>query len=349
MKKTLFAIGAMVAMVACSNDFVVKEAAQEAIGFDNAFVDNSTRSKETPGYSSENLFSDFAVYGFVQSAPLFNGVKVGKDVTNNDLKSAWKYEGTTYWIAGANYDFYAVAPFTGNWRVKDQTTPTDAGATITFTNVNGTQDLLYSGIVEKVGANTNNQAVAFTFKHILSKVKFSFINGYNASGATICVRDIQITNADKTAEATLTTNAAAWSNYNGEEVAIAFGNATTESAYATDADENKFANYDYAYDTTVESYYERFVIPANKEWEISFKVDLLVSGAVIKTYPHTAKLNATFESGMSYDIAATITAANIDPENKQEPIEFTATMTDWSPANNETADVDTIQQGTENN
>lgn len=347
MKKTLFAIAAMVAMVACNNDYVVKETAQEAIGFDNMFVDNSTRSEETPGYSSTNLFEDFAVYGFVEGAPLFNGVEVGKDVTNADLTSGWRYNGTQYWIAGANYDFYAVAPFDGDWSVKAGTA-TDAGAVISFTNENGTQDLLYSGIVERQGAPDNNQAVAFTFKHILSKVKFSFVNGYNASAATICVRDIQITNADKTAEATLATSAA-WSAHN-DEVAIAFGNATTEAAYATDDEEDNFANYDYAYNTTVESYYERFVIPANKEWEISFKVDLLVSGEVIKTYEHTAKLNAAFEPGASYDIAATITATNIDPANEQEPIEFTATMTDWSDeANNENATVDTIQQGTENN
>ncbi len=350
MKKTLFAIAAMVAMVACNNDYVVKETAQEAIGFDNMFVDNSTRSEETPGYSKANLFEDFAVYGFVEGAPLFNGVRVAKGIENGELESDWKYNGTQYWITGANYDFYAVAPFFAEnnyWRIADNATKTDAGTTITFTNTDGTQDLLYSGIVERQGAGSGNAAVAFTFEHILSKVKFSFKNGYNASAATICVRDIQITNADKTAEATLTTGAA-WGAY-ADVAAIAFGNATTEEAYATDADDDNFANYDYAYDTTVESYYERFVIPANKEWEISFKVDLLVSGAVIETYEHTAKLNAAFEPGASYDIAATITAANIDPNNEQEPIEFTATMTDWSEANNENATVDTIQQGTENN
>lgn len=345
MKKTLFAIGAMVAMVACSNDYVVKEAAQEAIGFDNAFVDNSTRSMETPGYSTTNLFNDFQVYGYVQGAPLFDADNNGVKVTKNG--DAWTYDGTKYWIAGANYDFYAVAPFTGNWAVKTGTTPTEAGAIITFTNANGTQDLLYSGIVEQQGKVSGNQAVAFTFKHILSKVKFSFVNGYNASAATICVRDIQITNADATADATLTTDAA-WSAHNGN-VAIAFGNATTEATYATDADDDNFANYDYAYNTTVESYYERFVIPANKEWNISFKVDLLVSGQVIKTYNHTAKLTALFEPGKSYDIAATITATNIDPDGKQEAIEFTATMTDWSTAEDKAATVDTIQQGTENN
>ena len=93
MKKTLLAILATVAMVACSNDEIVREAAPEAIGFDNAFVENSTRSVVTPGYSTTNLFNDFAVYGFVEDAVLFNGTKVAKDgsVSNGVLKQEWKY------------------------------------------------------------------------------------------------------------------------------------------------------------------------------------------------------------------------------------------------------------------
>ena len=118
------------------------------------------------------------------------------------MKQAWKYAGTQYWIAGANYDFYAVAPYNGNWVIKAATTPASTGAKISFTNVDGTQDLLYSGIVEREGAANSNAAVAFTFKHILSRVKFSFENGYNASAATICVRDIKITNAYATGVAT---------------------------------------------------------------------------------------------------------------------------------------------------
>lgn len=353
MKKTLLAILATVAMVACSNDEIVREAAPEAIGFDNAFVNNSTRSVETPGYSTTKLFNDFAVYGFVEDAVLFNGTKVAKDgsVSNGELKQNWKYAGTQYWITGANYDFYAVAPFNGNWTIKADTTPASTGAQISFTNVDGTQDLLYSGIVARQGVANNNAAVAFTFKHILSRVKFSFKNGYNASAATICVRDIKITNAYATGVATLGANAAAWSGQTGAIAAgVAFGNATTEATYATDATEANLKNYDYAYNNTVESYYERLLIPGEKEWTISFVVDLLVSDKKIATYSHTAKATIDLAPGMSYDILAEITATNIDPNHAQEPIEFTATMTDWTDATTENnATVDTIQQDNQNN
>ena len=337
MKKIFVAMLALAAATACSNDELVS-VNQEAIGFDNAFINNSVRSVETPGFSQASMFNDFAVYGFVQGASLFNGVQVAKaGVTNTELKSEWKYEGTQYWIAGANYDFYAVAPFNGGWSVKTGTTPSDSGATLSFTTTDGTQDLLYAPIVTRDGADKDYSAVAFTFQHILSKVKFSFENGYNASAATICVRDIKITNANKSGEVALAA-AATWDKQSGTEE-IAFGNATTEKTYATDATEANFVNYDYAFGTTVESYYERLLIPGNKEWEISFVVELLVSGKKIDEYEHTAKATIDFQPGHSYNINAEITASNIDPEHAQEPIEFTVTpISDW--ANGNTADSD---------
>lgn len=341
MKKLFIAIVALAAAAACSNVETVS-LNQEAIAFDNAFINNSVRSVETPGYSQANIFNDFAVYGFVEGASLFNGVKVAKSgVTNNELTSDWKYEGTQYWIAGANYDFYAVAPFNGGWAVKENTTPAATGATLTFTTTDGTQDLLYTNIVEKEGAVSGNTAVAFNFKHILSKVKFSFKNGYNASAATIKVKDIKITNAYKTGEVALA-NAASWSNQDVEEnFTLNFGMAT-DAEETVDAQEN--VEVAYAYGKTYESQNERLLIPGNKEWNISFVVELLVSGQKIATYSHTAKATIDFQPGNSYDINAEITAANIDPNHAQEPIEFTATMTDWSAAADKNATVDTIKQ-----
>lgn len=331
MKKILFALCAVATFASCTKNEVLSFD-QEAIGFDNAFVDNSTRSVEDKSYSTSNMFTDFAVYGFVEGASVFNGIKVSKggDITNAELTSIWKYDATQYWIAGANYDFYAIAPFEGDWDIKTGNTPANTGATISFTNEDGTQDLLYAGIVEREGLAEDNQPIAFTFNHILSKVKFSFVNGYNASSATIRVKDIKISNAYKTAEATLTSAGAAWSEHTGADgFVITFGNAT-DNQETVDVKEGVDVNY--AYGKTYESYNERFVIPAAApadKWEIKFTVDLLVSGTLIKSYNHTAKLDTTFEPGKAYDITATITASNIDPSNSQEPIEFTANMNDW--------------------
>ena len=270
------------------------------------------------------MFADFQVYGYVEGAPLFDQANTGVKVTKSG--NAWTYDGTKYWIKDANYNFNAVAPATnGNW-TKENATATQT--TLSFEN-NGTTDLLYATATAVGQESGENDPVAFTFRHTLSKVKFSFKNAYNASNSSICVRGIQITNADATAVATLTAGTA-WSDYNGEE-AIAFGNATTVEDYSVEDDVNNSNKYDFEFERIVESYFERFVIPAQKDWNITFIVDLLVNGQVIKTYGHEIVLtNAKFEPGKSYDLLAEIDHTNIDPATSQDAIEFTVTeITDW--------------------
>ena len=341
MKKIFIAIVALAAATACSNDELVS-VNQEAIAFDNAFINNSVRSVNDPSLTAATL-NDFQVYGYVENTPLFNaeniGVTVYKDGGNlsadkyaGQTKTNWKYEGTQYWIAGANYDFYAVAPFNGGWSVKTGTTPSNAGATLSFTTTDGNQDLLYAPIVTREGANNDYSAVAFTFQHILSKVKFSFKNGYNASAATIKVKNIEITNPYKTGEVALA-DAASWSNQAVEE------NFTLNFGMATDAEgtaDKEDVEVAYAYGKTYESQNERLLIPGNKEWTISFVVELLVSGQKIDEYEHTAKATIDFQPGHSYDINAEITASNIDPDHAQEPIEFTVNpIGGWTENNKE--------------
>ena len=116
MKKIFIAALAIAALAACNKTEVVGVTESNAIAFDNAFVDNATKSVNDPSFTNSNLFTDFAVYGFVEGAVLFDGTKVSKGITNDKLQSAWKYEGTQYWIAGAQYNFNAVAPMTaGGW------------------------------------------------------------------------------------------------------------------------------------------------------------------------------------------------------------------------------------------
>ena len=319
MKKTLIAVLVLAAAAACNKAEVVEQNPTNAIAFENVFVDNAVKSVVDPSYTNEKIFSDFAVFGFVEGAPLFNNVTVSKNITNEDLtKSDWKYEGTQYWIAGAKYNFSAIAPKTnGNW---SDVQATKDGVSFTFEN-NGELDVLYAQTPQIEGKASGNAFVEFTFRHILSKVKFSFENGYNASNATIRVKDINITNAHAAGKVALNANTA-WTAQE-RTLALAFGNAATTAANADEA---------YAFGTTVESYNERLLIPGavTNGYNVTFTVDLLVSGQVVKTYAHTATVNFTPEAGKSYDIKAVIDAENIDPENKQEPIEFTvAALPGW--------------------
>lgn len=329
MKKTLLAILATVAMVACSNDEIVREAAPEAIGFDNAFVNNSTRSVNDPSWSNTNLFDDFAVYGFVENASLFDNVQVSGDALNG----TWTYTNKQYWITGAKYSFAAIAPYangkTGVFYVAKDAENNYVGTTVlpfsnagTQESLNGTNDVLYAQNAQyQALATGQNETVEFTFRHILSKVKFSFKNGYNASAATICVRDINITDAYATATATLGVSSTKWDSH-ADAIVINFGDATDPEATYDNAN---------AYNTVYESNNERFLIPSgSRDYNVSFVVDLFVSDQLIATYNHTATVTFAPQAGLSYDINATIDATNIDPANEQEEIKFTvATITDW--------------------
>ena len=360
--KKLFTILAVAAtLVSCAKEDVVSQAAPEAIGFDNAFVENSTRSVNDPSFSNTNLFANFGVFGTVEGAKLFDNTTV----SGNALNGTWLYEGTQYWITGAKYNFAAVAPQTV--KVNDVDTPVYTNAsfattstgenaekvytgttTLSFEN-NGTTDLLYAYATAE-GKVSGNATVGFTFRHTLSKVKFSFENGYNASNATIKVYDVKIDNAYATATATLGETSTAWANHDGILV-LDFGNASDAEA-TTGVKES--AEVAYAYGKTYESLNERFLIPGiapeetytvkNAEgnvssvtanaYKVTFKVDLLVNNTRVKTYNHTAYAQFAPVAGNSYDIKTVINANNIDPQNKQEPIQFTVTEIDgWDTTN----------------
>ena len=336
MKKLFTILAVAAAMVSCAKEDVVSQAAPEAIGFDNAFVENSTRSVNDPSWSNTNLFSDFAVYGYVENASLFNNVVVSGSAINGN----WTYTNTQYWITGAKYNFAAIAPAANG--VADVFTVAKNGdnyvgtTVLPFTNT-GTNDVLYAQNAQVVGATSGNAKVAFTFRHILSKVKFSFENAYNASTATIKVYDVKIENAYATATATLGKTATAWANHDGTLV-LEFGNAS-DNEETTDVKES--AEVAYACGKTYESLNERFLIPGTapsvtykdktgtdvtvNAYKVTFKVDLLVNNTLVKTYNHTAYAKFAPVAGNSYDIKTVINANNIDPQNKQEPIQFTVT------------------------
>lgn len=331
MKKLFIAIVAIAAAAACSNVETVS-LNQEAIAFDNTFINNSVRSVNDPSYTMNGtMFTSFNVFGFVQDATLFAGVPV--TYANNK----WSYANTQYWIAGAQYTFHAVAPTTAN--VTNAAATTTNGVTLSYTNVAGTEDLLYAYATEE-GKVSDNQPVKFDFRHVLSKVKFSFENAYNASTATIQITDVKITNAHSTANVALNNTTTTWSDNAGTIAAIEFGDATDPEATYEKA---------YACGTTYESANERFVIPTTNDYafNISFVANLYINGtqvdvdaetAGVNGYAHTATVTFAPQPGHSYDIKAVIDATNIDPEHAQEPIEFTVKSIGGWTENNEEVD-----------
>ena len=254
MKKVFFlGIAAATMLASCSKDETVDVPQGKAIGFSNTFVDNATRSVVDPSFTTTSL-GNFAVYGFTQKGQIFDGVPV----SSADNGSTWTYNPIQYWVEGNQYAFAAIAPasvsVSGEKLTGTSVADYKVGMTVSFTN-DGKTDLLYAN-----GGAFNADAtfmaspdpVSLTFKHQLSKVKFSFEN--NVSGAyKIKVTDVKITNAKETG--TLTVDIAAdnvWSNVGGNPLELEFGAAGTTNASTADA---------IAFGSEVETYNEQLMIP----------------------------------------------------------------------------------------
>lgn len=307
MKKVTIALLALAA-VACSSDFIVDAPKGAAIEFDNLFVENATRATDL---TKDNV-QDFGVFGFVES-----GSKQGQIFDNTRVYregEGFKYDIPQYWIGGAQYYFTALAPFTG---AKWSYTPTNANnGTIDFDNsaAAAAQDLIFAYIKPEKTQDTIESkpaAVSFNFRHILSRVKFAFTNGFAAdSNITLEVSGVKIKNA--AAEGSIAVTEGTFGDWaaNGD-MPIVFGDAALEnqSSVMGAGDAAKSDNY--------------FLIPAARTYNVEFIVTLYQAGVKFGPYTRTANIYMDIEMGRSYELKATLNPKNTSSNGALEPIEFT--------------------------
>lgn len=347
MKKVFFlGIAAATMLASCSKDETVDVPQGKAIGFSNTFVDNATRSVD-PSFTVATL-PNFAVYGYTQNGQIFDG----ETVSSVNGGTSWTYSPTQYWVEGNQYAFAAIAPASVSVSDAKRTgTSVDdykVGMTVSFTN-DGKTDLLYAA-ADNVNADetfmASPQPVSLTFKHQLSKVKFSFKN--NVSGAyNIKVTDVKITDAKRSGTLTVSTAAEnAWSNVGGTPLELAFGAAGTTGVSTADA---------IAFGTEVETYNEQLMIPtaSTESYNVTFTVELLKDNVPMGTYHHTATIkDVELKLGYCYDFAAELNAENIvgdpdDPDAQLKPITFTVNeISKWIDTNkDQTIDIPSAGNG----
>ena len=309
MKKIFVAVLAMAGVVACNTVDTLDVPQNPEIRFANAFVENATRANEAldPSTTTESLTA-FDVWGFMDEVA--GTVFVGEDVTGS--KGNFSYANVQYWAPGHKYYFYAVAPM--NSKTVDVVPATDNDAakaglgTINFKNIDGTEDLLYAA-QQAVDAPALGQAktVMLTFNHLLSKVKFTFTNGFTNDNAYIDVKNVRMT-APETATATLAAENS-WANQAGE-ITLAFGDACAKTA---------------AGQTQVAAD-ERLTIPAGAEqkYTVTFEVALYMGDVVAYEGTKTATIEGVaLEIGKAYNFTATLNASNITKDGTElQPIIF---------------------------
>ena len=323
MKKFFISVVAIVA-VACSNTETISMSC-EAITFDEAFVNNSTRSVVDQSLTTETLkdstYGGFTVFGTVSgshTSRLFDDVKVHWD----DSENRYCYSGVQYWIPGATYSFTAIAPADLPCEEYNKTIYVDETNTLVIEKyLNIDRELIYATYSTTIDENDGgyNTPVSFNFKHALSKAKFSFENKYNAENTKIRVYDIMVTDALSDGTVIIDKNGnISWERCSDDPFSANYGAATDDEA--TPAKENE----DNAFESgiTRESQWELFFIPIKQNFNVRFCYDIVVNDITVKTFTVKRPIVAfQFEPGKAYDFKATINPGN--------PIEFTATVSDW--------------------
>ena len=327
MKKLFIAILAVTGLVACSQDQLVEAPKSVAIAFDNAFVNNSTRATDI----TKATLNDFGVYGSVVN----NQGQQGLIFKNQEVKkngNAYSYSPAQYWIADAQYDFVAIAPYQENgdgktptWTYEPTVKTVAQNGTLTFYNdrAAANQDLLFDSAARTTQDITSKpEAVSFTFNHLLSRVKFTFVNGFaSGSNITLKITDVHITDTYKSGTIAIANGAVAdtWTVAdNTKTLNVEFNDAGT--GFLAEAGGKASTEHHY-------------LIPALASYNITFKVELKQAGVSVGNYDRTATVNALdLQKGQSYELKATLNASNTSDKGEIYPIEFTVNSVDkWKP------------------
>ena len=268
-----------------------------AITFENAFIENATRAAVDPSTKNGQLTA-FDVWGFVKAydGTVFNDT----DVTLNN--GVWGYEGTQFWAPNQPYYFAALAPMNSN-KIGHTLATGDAAklglGTITFENENGTEDLLYAKtqVISK-DLNVPNEAVKFQFQHLLSKVKFTFKNGFITDNASIKVTNIQLeAPASAAIDVAQEDYSKAWILDN-EKVTLAFGDVEQ-----------------LAYGAIAECADERLTIPTASSYvyTVKFNVELFIGAQSVYSVNKTSTVTGVeLEMGKGYNFSAEINPDNLE-------------------------------------
>lgn len=318
MKKTLFITLASITLLSCSQDETVATMDRVAIAFDKVFVENSTSSRAAEDITLDKL-NNFSVYGSVvkgdQEGNIFDAQKVEKTA------GEYTYSPAQYWIPGASYHFTAIAPHEGYWIYTCKPgTESEYGTrqaqfgTITFDNEEAAaeQDLLWA-YQKSSTEETIPDAVRFTFLHMLSRAKFTFVNDFEVgSNISLKIRDVKILNAHKTGTLELQGEEAPAVQWIAEGTfEKAFGNTTQEEAQAP---------------TKSASTVHYYLLPvADATYNIEFTIDLYQAGVLLSGEGIKKESTITISDmkrGYSYDFKAKLSASNTMNEGALEPIEF---------------------------
>lgn len=304
MKKSLWMLGlAVAAMTSCTNEEVVEVAQNRAIGFDT-FINNNTKAVTDLTTATLSKFYVFGDYDAGASVAFSNTEVTGSTGgTYTPINPA-------YWQTNKTYEFGAYS--NGNAKL-DDVTFNNGTLTISKYAVNDANDLV-AATASAVAAPAvgTEKSVDLNFKHLLSKVKFTFSTTAVPEAFRMEVSNLTFKGIKTNATCVFSNNAisTAWTGTEGD-----YSIATLE---------------DYAVEKGQASTEDILVIPqANAAIEASFTVTIYdqKTSVQIATNDFTASLNCEkWVEGYVYNYTAAINPDMVDGNLK--PITFTVSEVD---------------------
>lgn len=283
-KSYLFAAASATLMLAsCTQNEVVEMPATRAIGF-GTYVGNTSRAvtETTVGFLQNNTETGgngFYVFGSYMDGtdliPVFDGKSSQSHVTYDG--AAWGYDPINYWLFDKTYKFAAYGPAAA--LNKGEASFNYAANTLTIKDFSpeGTLDLVvaeadkngYTVNTPAEGADATVRTVQFKFFHALSKVRFTFVNGWR-NHVKLTVSDVKISGVKNTG--TLITNGTLADATVGNGISWTLGTGTKDYAWESEQFEsnvfNQNSNFDYTENeatgeitATPNARYEYFLMP----------------------------------------------------------------------------------------
>lgn len=300
MKKLFVAVLAIAGLVACNNEETVRVQGPAPIAFDGSFVETRATEAADPSTTTASI-EKFSVWGFMNEVT--GKVFVEEEVTKNG--GEWSYVNTQYWAPGNDYYFAALSNYTGVTNVDTMTASANKYGLgeINYTLGNGDEDLLYSAvgpIAAPAQGATEVAPVKFEFNHMLSKVKFTFTNGFTNELATIDVTNVRMV---VPSEGSINVAQEDWWSTNQWELGtatkeIAFGNACSKLAKGA----SEFAAN------------ERIIFPADATQTYAITFDVKLYQGDVEAYSGTKNgivENVALEIGKAYNFKVELNAKNI--------------------------------------
>ena len=306
MKKLLVSVLAIAGLVACTQETTLVQKGNAPMEFGAAFVDNATRADkaEDPSITTATI-EGFNVWGFMDSPA--GKVFEGEDVTGT--QGNFTYVNTQYWIPNHDYYFAALAPMDSvNWELNTEAANIYGAGVISFDNekAEGGEDLLYAAKMLstkdlEAGEAPEGGVVKLQFNHMLSKVKFTFTNGFDNENAKIDVKNVAM---EVPAKASIKVAQQDWWSTNqwvlveGEKTTLAFGDACANTGIGVKQETAK----------------ERLTIPADATQKYTVTFDVVLYQGTVVAYEGKKTViieNVALEIGKAYNFKAELNASNI--------------------------------------